>query len=621
MKGLFIHIITILSIGYAYSQPPPGVSGKEKSTNELSIFPEIDTAITNYYFIGTDKSLIAFSDTTLDNFFQQYDPVRSRDIDYISLGNQGSSAFSQEYTFQNNIGYDYGFHQYDIYKKNLNTTKFFNVNRPFNDLFFSPMAGQRNFIVKGLFADNYADNVTFSIDFERINQDGFYNNQFTKSTSLGVNFEWAPSDKYQLYFNFFTNNHNEEINGGVTTDTLFNEPFFDIRENIPTILDSASTRHESRNYHLNQFLKLTNDSTLIDFGLHHHLRLSDGYIRFYDNGQDSLENNFYNSFKKDSRGIRYFMNFFEISNHFDISTALSDKVNLVAGIQHNYHRIKTDINSFSVNNILLQGSLVFTPPESINLQSKLQIGFLRSAGNLLLENQLVLDVYKGQKLKLGFNFSRYNPSYIQDELILTESIIWENEFSKVIESEIWGAIDIPYLKSSVKFSQMLIDNSIFLNASSFYEQNNNVLSITKLIFRNNLNFRGLHLRNTILLQNFSENLYFHLPELWTKHIAFVEFRIFRSNLLTRIGFEGRFTPSKNASNYNPFLGQLYQSNETIEFYPEIDFFSTFQIDQFRLFIRLENISGLVRNDILYEINNYPQFDFRFRLGIRWVLSD
>jgi len=600
---------------------PPRTGNTSKSNIELVNSSESDTTIIDYFHIDNHKSLIHFSDSTLNNFFQQYDPVRKRDIDYISLGNQGSSAFSQEYTFQKNIGYDYGFHQYDLYKKNISTHKFYTVNKAFNDLYFSPMAGQRNFIVKGLFANKYADDIDFTIDFERINQDGFYNNQFAKSTSLGVSLSYSPSTKYQLLFNFFTNNHNEEINGGVTTDTLFNALFFDIRENIPTVLDSASTRQESRSYHVNQFLRLTNDSTLLDMGLHHHLRISEGYIRFYDNGRDSFENKFYDSFKKDTRGIRFFMDFTEVSNDIDISTALSDKANLTAGLQHNYHRIQTDVGAFSVNNILLKGKLLFTPNSSIHLKSQLQLGFLRSAGNLLFENELDLDIYKGQKIKLGFNFSRYNPSYLQDELILTQSSIWQNNFAKIIESEIWGIAEIPFLKSSIQLSQMIIDNSIFLNTESFYEQNINVLSITKLIFKNKLDFRGLHLRNTILIQKFSEELYFHLPELWTKHIAFFEFRIFRSNLLTRLGLEGRFTPSKKASNYNPFLGQLYQSDDTIMFYPEVDFFSTFQIDKFRMFIRLENISDLFRNDILYEVNNYPQFDFRFRFGIRWVLSN
>jgi len=68
-------------------------------------------------------------------------------------------------------------------------------------------------------------------------------------------------------------------------------------------------------------------------------------------------------------------------------------------------------------------------------------------------------------------------------------------------------------------------------------------------------------------------------------------------------------------------GAFYPSPEETGYYPESEVYITAQVKNFRLFFRYDNFSDLLLPEVNYQIQNYPQFDNRFRMGVRWIFFD
>jgi len=99
--------------------------------------------------------------------------------------------------------------------------------------------------------------------------------------------------------------------------------------------------------------------------------------------------------------------------------------------------------------------------------------------------------------------------------------------------------------------------------------------------------------------------------------------------LTRLGGLYYFTRIKEALEYFPITGGFIPSDQpvppghTMNEYPYMEVYANFKIKSFRLFIKAENFQDLVNrfpNGIPhYQILNYPQFDYKLRMGVRWII--
>ena len=72
---------------------------------------ELDTFPIYFLYAANPELAVAFSDSLLDDFFHQYDPVRKRVWDYKNLGVPGSAHQALVYEPRMRRGFDPGFHQ------------------------------------------------------------------------------------------------------------------------------------------------------------------------------------------------------------------------------------------------------------------------------------------------------------------------------------------------------------------------------------------------------------------------------------------------------------------------------------------------------------------------------
>ena len=234
-------------------------SSNQKTLRKISK----DSLLIFSYSIENPNQEFPYQDTLLDTYFHQFDPARDRLLDYGSLGYMGSPLFQQFYEPSLRKGFDVGLHQYDLYKIKVKDLQFYNLKTAYSDFYFSQGGAQDDIQLKAKFSRNFSKNMNLSLDYKRISQFGtpapiayFYDNQRARHTAFAGGMAFKNERKtYQSFFAFSNNIHQQEDNGGITSDTTFNEQngVFNSTLSIPVWLEGANTRHDETEVSYTQY--------------------------------------------------------------------------------------------------------------------------------------------------------------------------------------------------------------------------------------------------------------------------------------------------------------------------------------------------------------------------------
>lgn len=581
--------------------------------------PEVvipDTLTLKYFTLKDINKSINVSDTILQDF-EKYDPVKGFYQGALNLGNLGSAHQIIQYRLRDHINVEEGFDQYDLYKLNKDDIRFYDTHRAYNDLFFSPVAGQRNFAVKAKFSRSFAKDIKISLDFERFNQEGFYKDQKAKSTAFGFGIWKRNKEKgHNLFFRFVANNHNEEHNGGVTTDTLFDQEFYRIRTAIPVVLSGDTTRHQHFSYTLDNYFEKPSGK----YRFHHQIQYESGYFRFGDhdvsNAADSV---FYDSFLTDSRGIRYFLGFNKISNTADVSF-VSKGIDIQLGLGHKYQRFDESDRILNFNDITAFGNFSFQLKELSQIHLQSAVGLGSNAGQLQLKGKITLTPIEQIEIQGFLELMRYGPSLIHQRAAVTGFNIYDNDFSTINEVQFGGRLNWSKINADIEFRSGIIENAIAYDGAAFPYQLDSNMEYIQFSFSHRLKWKFIGFENSILYQSFDNNA-FNLPSIYSTHNLFVESLLFRKNLLARIGVLLYNIQLDNYSAFMPVNGAFYPTTVERDYYPYSELYGNFKIKRFRLFVKIDNFTELIQKEVHYHVLNHPQFDYKIRFGVRWQFYD
>jgi len=579
---------------------------------------EYDTTIYDYFSMYDVTAKIPFIDTSL-NDFQLYDPIRQGPIFGANLGNLGSSARPLLYDVPYQRGVNFGYDSYNYYRIKREDFRWFDVNRPFSDFYFSPIDGQQNFIVKAKFSRSFADSISFNLDYQRLTQDGFYTNQSAKSTYLATGVR-ILRDKTDTYILGILNANNEEHNGGITTDSLYGQSLYNFRERIPVFLSGANTRNNNIELSVNNYYHLKDSLTdKINLSIRHEFAIESGAFKFYDATSDDAER--YSPFGIDSRGIRNRIGYFHLENGFYLKLDRRT-FNFHGGIVHDFYNIDQEPRKFKRNNLFLKGDGSLTILKSTQLDIKAHLGLADNAGDLWLEGSANLDLKALGKLSGGVKFYRYEPTILQQQVFFNSSEFWNNSFPKLNGTGFFAHLENEKIGLSLDASVDAMDNAIFFNEEKFPELLDGVFTSSRLLVTEQFGLGPLHVSNSVGLQGFSTNIY-NLPNWLSEHNIYLEGRIFKRRMLARFGLDLRLIESYNPAAFAPELGVFYRQSDIQEdLFKILDAYISFKIDSFRVFARFENLNQLINKvDINYLTPTYPQFDFTFRFGAAWQLKD
>lgn len=663
---VFAWLFFITNNIFAQSQPPTGVGGNsnnnttptlshQDSLDAQGIVPnEIDTFKIKYTFANNPKVWEWYADTTLGNHFQQYDPARRADFDFLTLGNPTTAATPSVWQSRAREGFDFGQHAYDIYQIRASKLRFYELDKAYSDVFYSGNS-ESDGALRAKFGRTLnlkQGKLQISLDYERIFNIGSissltlgnfgllnYSRGRTVGFAVGVWFR-NKSERYQNFTTFALNTMSQLDFGGLTNDTIFKTQTENTTFTAPSVwLSNAQSRHESRELSFIQYLQLNKKDTTRQiqraFLLSHRLSYENTLYKIYDNKTNTLQDTiWYGKLLTDSRGLRFGAGFDAVNNLLSISTSRPrrdslqrGKVNdlFEVGLQHQIVFLRQEGTANSTqNNLLLRGGWLWTPSDWLNLDVKAMfifagtnIGDYRLSGKLSSKLGKVMEIFAQAQSQL------YEPTQIQRETYISQRLVWQNNFKKTLENNISAGIFIPNTRTKVEARLNVLNNQIYMDSTARPTQVTAPLSILQFLVTQNFEFKNFHFDNNIALQT-SSNEAVRVSPLVLKNSLYYEGRLFKKAMTLRVGIDGRWVSRFYADGFMPLTGQFYwQNGREVGNFPAFDVFVSAKVQTFRFFFKMENLTRAVglSPDIFYQIPLHPIREQYFRFGFAWKLSD
>ncbi|MBK8546496.1 MAG: hypothetical protein IPL63_03645 [Saprospiraceae bacterium] len=198
--------------------------------------------------------------------------------EHITLGNLFSPAYRLLFKQEPNLIFNHGFEAYQPYKYTFQNYRFYTSKQPLTEVFFSQFSNQLNFSAGAKVAIPFANGWNFSLDYFRVSQQGFYRSQSVKSTNLTTGMKYQSNkDRYSFIISYIQHVQDEKNNGGIKNESDLIS--FPLRGSVPTNIENAQTRHQSRTYSIVQYLRLAGNQKWKLF-IHNTINFEPSYFKY-----------------------------------------------------------------------------------------------------------------------------------------------------------------------------------------------------------------------------------------------------------------------------------------------------------------------------------------------------
>ena len=651
-----------------------GNQGNSRPQARQETAPDTLSKEVYFYFADNDAEKFQFQDSSMINF-HLYDPVRQATYEYAHLGNLGSAHRQLVYQPQFRKGFDVGFHNYDLYLTKPEDIPYYQLEKAYSDIYFS-QTSQEKTAFSARFSKPIGKDINLALDYKNIRNEGQYTNQAARTNAFTVNSNFkSKSQKYRAYLSITANTVEQRENGGGNVeDTLtFRKGILPIGRAVNTTTGEA--RYFQRDINLTHFYLLQKKSKLPDqidsmltksatsiprdakqpnasyqqqlsslsqapatgrkYTLKHNLILRRNTYKYVDIG--SLD--YYGNFVLDDRGVRNFIESNQIENTFSIRTFRLEKEPTLSyaadweseqettqkdlielGLTHTFTDLRQEPLDSTVNNLFLFGKISFTPSDRLKIYTYGHFGILDQAGDYRLKGDFLFDTKKLGRINVSLTNQRYAPNLLQRQFWVTQQAIWRNDFNKTFETSLSVSYSLPKLKIDLEGHYHLIDNYIYYDQTAQPQQLASSLNIFQLIVRNKIDLGRLHLENTAYFQRGGSDV-LRFPEIYGIHRLYLDLKLFKV-MKTQLGTDVRWNTTYRPDNFQPLTAQFFlQDSYQTQFYPTVDVFLNFRIQQFRFFFIYENLYDFFTTDFNYFTFPYPQFDAQARFGFRWLFLD
>ena len=326
------------------------------------------------------------------------------------------------------------------------------------------------------------------------------------------------------------------------------------------------------------------------------------------------------------RGTRNYIRHQKIENDFRISTfKLRDNNNKVrkqrdlleAGITHTLHFVTQENEKRTVNNLFLHGRLNFNPKDRLKINTYFHYGLLANLGDYRVKGNLEYNLPTLGSLEIGLVQQAYAPSLIANRLILSETLIWENDFNKIFETSLKATLRVPRFELEVSGQYHLINNYQYFGTDGMPQQTGTAISVGQLMVKKHFKLWKFHLDNTIILQQTSNSV-LRMPQLLTKQSFYFAGYLLKKALFSHVGVDFRLNDDFIGDAYFAPTGQFQLQNQQIlRAYPLLDVFVNFKVEEFRFFAKYENLTRAWYPATAFQTYLHPERYSAFRFGVSW----
>ncbi len=604
----------------------------------------------------TFKYLDSTQSKTLDSSVSDYTTRFPIPATFVYLGNIGTAARSILYN-PVKPGWDPGFHAFDLYKFQLQNTRFYTATRPYTELGYM-LGSQTQQLIEILHTQNFKPHWNAAFQYRLINAPGFFKNQSTNHNNYLIS-SWyqSPNRRYNNYGIVVRNKLQSAENGGIRNDTNYlDDPVYSDRFSVPTKLGgnrafsrdffnadlTTGNRYKEFNFLMRQQYdfgrkdSIVTDSTVIPLfyprlRVEHTLTFGKYKYLFRDTQGDSA---YYN----DRYGIDTIVagsfsltdTWNEIRNNFSIyqfPDAKNQSQFIKAGLEYQLLNGRFDPNvTTSIYNFIGQAEYrnrTRNQKWDAIATGRLWInGYNAGDFHAYVSLQRLLSSKLGS-LQVGFENSNRSPSFIYDNRS-SFYIDRLKSFSKENVTHIFASIINPLLKFQLRGHYYVIGNYLYLRNFYQLEQQSSLFTLIRLEALKSFKIsRYWNLYSEVYVQQKAGNTPLNVPLIFTRNRLAFEGNFFK-NLNLSTGLEMRYHTPYYADNYSPVLGQFFhQDSIRIANRPELHAFFNFRIRSFKAYVRAENLNTLqFSNTPGFTAHNFAAPDYPYpglvlRLGIYW----
>jgi hypothetical protein len=254
-------------------------------------------------------------------------------------------------------------------------------------------------------------------------------------------------------------------------------------------------------------------------------------------------------------------------------------------------------NSFSFN--FIGANQEFSNYFRLNLNSKSK---LRLSYSNVLKNELP-SLFQRSYFS---NNNNWNLTKLENQFTLQNEILAEYRINKSLE--IKGGLNHQNLKN----------NYYFVNDTWRNDTLNN-LSLLSFNLKANVKVGDFILQPLFIINQFSKDLKF-IPKFDFRTRIIFNKKLFAAKKLNfLLAADFAYLTKNNLLDYRTEIGlfTLQNQSSSISNRYKIDFTTAFQIEEFRFFLKLENINYFWTNEDMYVFESIPSTPFYIRLGLTW----
>ncbi|MDR6488871.1 hypothetical protein J2799_003406 [Chryseobacterium vietnamense] len=516
-----------------------------------------------------------------------------------------------------------------------NDVKYYDVKTP-TATFIYHNAMRNGAALKSTYTQNIGKRFNFALEYMGLRSQGLYRNSLSANNNTLFSGHYVSKNgNYELFAHYLHQNVNNQENGGITEDNLFQsgDSNYSNRQNAQVNLASSSSQFSYRRYYLShQFTPFNSEK--FPFSIRH--ILSHQGNKYYYN-QTALEQYWYDAPTDLVNGFPLTTK--KYSENFSNTVSLifnNEKFKLDAGVR--YQIIKFGIRDVvALNNVPFPGELKENRIGAVgNLQVKLwdkiQLNSFLEFSNgsqfksyLKTTNNLKFEPVKDYFVNAKVNFQSAYPSF---NYLLNTSVY--NNFNYYLENaknqsvmEVGGSINLKWFKTEIFANYFRIDNYTYFDSNGSPKQSDNSVNISQVGGDATFSFNKFHLNTRVHFQNTLTNKeLLPMPGFIGRANFFYQTQAFKKAAEIQAGVKVYYFSKFASREYFPVLNEYIlprADSFSIGGQPIADVYINMKVKKMFFFIEGQQIGTVISNNKAYAFPHYPVYDFRLNIGIVWYL--
>lgn len=580
------------------------------------------------------------NDTTITGF-QNYDPGTKHSRFYATTGNIGQSQLTLvPYPFIVSTGFDYGIHTFDRYLLKNDSIKYFKIYKIFTE-FEYVQGAKKELFFHGIFSRNIYRSLNLGVEFRAMNAPGAYLRQRTNQFNFVVTAQFFTKNKrYGVIANMVYNLLRMNENGGIKSDSLFEQNIETNRQIIPINLDNAQNRIHDFGFYMKHYFNISRHpknekDTAFFAGKHFDLGRITYSFEYNKSVQNYIDNNpkqgFYRNIFIDSTltfdsviQTRYINQLSWSNPSFNVGKNYR-VLQLEAGIKFQYIILSFYNYRRYFNQKIPYAEMLFHPFTSLTLRAYGDYAFgdynqndlsLKVALSQTLGSQknnvgtiTARGLYAFQKPGLFYetwqgNHFRWDTSWVKQNII-------SGSFSYNLKNIVDAGVCISRINHFVYLDSSVQPRQLTKEFGYFYTYLNCDVDLWKFKFKGQFAYQTVQGTNSLELPAFIGNLTIY----FTKDL-------FHGTSTFQPGLNFFYNTLYYANAYMPDLRSFYlQNNRQTGNYLYMDVFINLKIQRARIFVMYSHFNASFMGRTYYMVPGYPMQDAAFKFGVTWRFHD